>query len=132
MNHPTGVIHDFNMSNEMKVEVEGAVGLDNEQVGLLVGILVEMRRAVQIDRFRFKATASDPNEYIYDVRHSDSRLFAQRILFNGPVDMNPPMTFDVPEPGWKLSEFSLQRSARDVCVRLHSIGLTSIVVTWVY
>lgn len=93
--------------------------------------LQKVHARVPLTKFTFRADNGTPatDDYIYRFDAVDGRIWRQTLIFDDPV--NPRMTFNVADPGWRLDEFSVQRAVRDQIVELHRLfGMTRLVVEW--
>ena len=63
-------------------------------------------------------TTLAPLQYRYRIDLVDGRAWTQILTFASAADRNPSMTFAVPAPGWKLTEFVSQRDLRDAIIGL--------------
>lgn len=71
--------------------------------------------------------------FSYEILAQDGRTWTQTIVFDAwpAEDVDPPMTFDVPSPGWrKDAEFVYHRPLRDHLISMVLAGLTSLEITW--
>lgn len=89
-----------------------------------------MNSVVALDRFDFRLQEpSSPPTYDYEIEATDGRTWSQIVTFDVPSD--PMQTFDVPPPGWRLSEFTTQRRVRDLMVTAAStLGLRRFRIRW--
>lgn len=75
----------------------------------------------------------DDVTFNYEILAQDGRTWSQQLVFDAwpAVDVDPPMTFDVPSPGWrKDAEFVYHRPLRDHLISMVLAGLTSLEITW--
>jgi hypothetical protein len=118
------------MATELKTTVTTAAGemtfrlestqdlaMDNEDVGKLTDLVMQLHTQLQLSEFLFKAhVPSGPGHYQYDFASLDGRTWHQILDFSAD-DHDPTMTFEA--DAWKLSEFALNRPIRDQVVYMH-------------
>lgn len=95
-----------------------------------VTVAIDMLHSTQpIAEFRFVRDVVDPINYLYRITLRDGRIWTQRFFFDQRRD--PRMTFTVPLPGWRLTEFEQQRSLRLSITALRSVyNIERVIVTY--
>lgn len=116
-----------NSQRSMEIETELFLSFAETPVLALSQALDVLGEAVPLAHF--ETVRTEVNEYSYEIRAADGRLFRQTFLF--AETPTPGMTFDVPQR-WQLSEFALHRPLRDLIVTLiRDFGLIKLEVDYV-
>jgi hypothetical protein len=82
-------------------------------------ITMGFRSLLELERFRFERDGGNPLQYDFRIWLTGGRVWKQTLIFAGPGDADPTMTFDV-TPGWKVSECAAHRDLRDAMVRFRN------------
>lgn len=74
----------------------------------------------------------DPTKFAYTISAQDGRIWSQVIDFPlwPAAEMDPAMTFDVPQAWKKDAEFRYHRPLRDHLIMMINKGLTHLEITW--
>ena len=89
-----------------------------------------MHTALPIQKCEIKTLSVSPLRYEYRIDLVDGRVWLQFLDFVAFDDTDPKQEFDVSD-GWKLTEYTLQRSIREALIGLvNAIHLETCEITW--
>jgi len=106
-------------------EGPGYVPVASGHVQSLLALVERLDQKVPLSRLRFVVAppGDNPARYLYRINAIDGRVWSQFITFASATDRDPAMTFNV-DPGWRLSEFELQRDLRIAIIDCHVVYKT--------
>jgi hypothetical protein len=119
------------MTSSTFVRVEPAsIPLGDSAITNILRRIQALDSNINLTALSFVQRVGTPLVYDYELVAEDGRVWNQVLTFADPEDVNPGMTFDVPDP-WKISENSEQRDLRDQLVKAkNALGLLGIRVNW--
>jgi len=87
--------------------------MDPVDIGQLQALLEGVHKIILLDKVVFELISASPLKFLYKLIAADTRIWKQDIHFDNPT--NPLMTFNVVDE-WRLSEFSSQRTLRNLLI----------------
>jgi len=87
--------------------------VDPVDIGQLQVLLEGVNKIINLDKMVFELITTSPLKFLYRLIAVDTRIWKQDIHFDSPS--NPLMTFNVIDE-WRLSEFSSQRTLRNLLI----------------
>jgi hypothetical protein len=115
------------------ITIIAAIGLDHQLVTTLLQRVQVLYDAVALSKIEFKQSPGDPSAFDYEIVALDGRIWKQIVTFASwpTVDIDPPMTFDVPE-GWRrVAEFQYHRDLRTHLIAMvNNAAMTNLEITW--
>ena len=101
---------------EVRIESTDNVAMSGAEIQVVTGHIEALDAVVPLTEAA--VTTLGPLQYRYRLEFADGRTWTQIITQAVGTDLDPHMTFAVPAPGLKLSEFANQRELRAAIISM--------------